>query len=250
MKLGQITRLLSALLLFSISTFAQGMLPGVLSAQSAAGGTTVSIVSETVAPSAGSGTSSPSINTSTATAYVAFCSQFNNGTIPAPTDSVGSTYVAIGSVVGVAPVTLQYGQFFYVASPTTSTTYTITVSGPTGCSMYALKGTKTTSAIIDTGCQAGTTWNSSSSDALAQPGNCTPTQTGEFIFFAVSYGNSSQGWTVNDSFTLTNTQQNFGPYVQDAYIITGSTSTINPTFSSAILTTDGGTVLIQGFEHL
>ncbi|MGH9739077.1 MAG: hypothetical protein ACRD4X_10890 [Candidatus Acidiferrales bacterium] len=182
-----------------------------------------------------------SIVTTGATLLVAQCVATS---VSAPTDTLGNTF----STAFATPYTLdgwEY-QYYYVSSPVTGSD-SWTMPRGESCTFSTWSGTKT-SGVVDTGAQNGTGYTSSGTTSY-HAGAVTPSQTNELLLLLVqTAGSSVHPLTIDNSCTTLDDASGYAPFIEGAYCIPSSASSINPTWTAATSSADGG-ASIAGFEH-
>jgi hypothetical protein len=203
-----------------------------LAAQLALGGTSVIGGVSAVGNSGGGGGpvlvahtytygTSGGLNTTGATLLVAEVVDVTT-TTTAPTDSLSNTWTPLTQYTGTAGA----AQFYYVCSPTTSSsqTFTNSVGGGSVLFIVAFSGTAA-SSCLDTSNGAA-----ASNVSSLQTGSITPSATGELLVAGVANA-ATYAPSINDSFTLTDTETSYSPGSGVAYLVDGAASAINPTWS-------------------
>lgn len=182
-----------------------------------------------------------SLVTTGATLLVAQCVARS---VSAPTDDLSNKF----STAFATPLTLDgwQHQYYYVSSPVTGTD-SWTIPRGESCTFSAWSGTKA-SGVVDTTAQNGTGYTSSETTAY-QAGAVMPSQTNELLLLLVQTTVSSvHPLTIDDSCTTLDDASGYAPFIEGAYCIPSSASSINPTWTAATSSADGG-ASIAGFEH-
>jgi hypothetical protein len=168
-------------------------------------------------------------NTTGATLLVALME--GTATLSAPSDSHSNTWTPL-TTYG----TSAFFKFYYVTTPTVGASHTFTNNSGGGTVLYvaAFSG-------INGGFQTGTDAGSTTpSGATIQPGSITPSPACNLIVTGVVNGVGSLTFSVNDSFTVLQTQNTFAPSGSIAYLVDSGTTAINPTWTASAAGSDAG----------
>jgi hypothetical protein len=202
-----------------------GLMQGSQALPTSGGGSVITLLASTTA-SDSIGYTSGNINTTGASLLIVVVA--GDGNLSTFTDSAGNTWSQLTAVNNGG----SYCQIYYCASPTTSATHSITIQSFNygSASFSAWSGTKTSSPF-DT--QNSNPFTSPS--ATATPGSITPSQTGELLIAAEAIrGQVTTGATVGSSYNIiANVTDGGNADLSLAYILSPSTSALNPTFTFA-----------------
>lgn len=153
----------------------------------------------------------------------------DNVAVTAPTDSLGNTWHAETSQTYGAT---GFIQGFYAYAPTTGSAHTFTCHGSStkpSCLVTLWQGTLTSSDPLDVQNGAGTT---SSPTTLGAAATVTPGATNELILSGLILStNTSTVPSVNNSFTLSNSDVNTFPKAAGAYLVDSASSSIAATWT-------------------
>lgn len=182
------------------------------------------------------------INMTGATLFVANVGQYDGGTITAPTDSQGNTWIGL---TGQDATTEPYSRLYYVSNPSVNAAQTFSISN---------------SNIFGTICVAGFSGFDvfdvengaiNSASPTIQPGSVTPSQSNELIITGVSSNPTNDTYTINSGFTITDSQLHTPGATEGsalAYLVQGAAAAINPTWTSSTLQANFNAATIAAFK--
>jgi len=193
----------------------------------------IALVTNTTIKGASSSTT-PAVNTTGANFLVAVISYYT-GTTPTVNDSNSNTWTALTQYVGPNSVLIK---IFYSTPTTVGSGHTF---GFTGTNCYASLEILAFSGMAASSVYQGLVNGGNSSGTTVQPGSISPTGS-TLIICGVGWSNISSTSAINDSFSITNSNNgsptNFGGAA--AYLIQTSGSAINPQWTIAT----GGSLLV------
>ena len=189
------------------------------------------LINSVAAGSSGGGTfTSGSISTSGSTLLVAMVSSYHPATEPTLSDSSSNTWTALGTSTG-NDIRLK---LFYVnsATPTTSGTHTVTVTGAGAFASVVFAGFSGSAATP--GDQFGSRNTGSSTTADCAAAAITPSENGCLLIGGIGFISATTGLTIDNSLTV----QHFLQYSDTNYLGIGfawkeqaTAAAINPAFS-------------------
>lgn len=167
---------------------------------------------------------------STGASLIVVAVAWYNGTTATPTltDSQSNTWTALTTEANFSDSLALY----YVASPTTNASHTVTLSGS---SIYASLAVSCFSGTAASPFDQQSVNGISPSATSIQPGSVTPTQGNELLLTAFEHNNAGDaGGTINGGFTIIETSSpapGSAPSLATAYLLQNAAAAANPTWT-------------------
>lgn len=211
---------------------------------SGSGATGIALVAHTTTAGVSSGpTTSPGINTTSATLFVASVAVVT-GSSPVVSDSKGNTWTAL---TGQFPSGGSGNQLFYVANPTVGSGHTFTISGSNilgSVQVMAFRGVRT---VTPFDVQNG--FSDPGTPSTIQPGSVTPSLAGSVVITGLSTYNAAGFPTINGSYIISDQVEasgvtNYSASV--AYLIQTAAVATNPTWTLGVNAPAGTAIAVFG----